>query len=165
MEENIRTFHEKLTGLDKIQLIPAVVLFCLGVVSIFSAGAGFEGKGSSFAARQLVWGILSVGAFLITVKIGHELFLQKAYLLYGVSIAVLLVMMVVGLSVKGSQRWIDLGLFRFQPVEFVKISLVLLLGKHLCRYPPKSFTSFLGGLLLPGLSVVLVLLQEHRQQR
>ncbi len=57
----------------------------------------------------------------------------------------LLSVMVLGLTVKGSQRWIDLGFFRFQPTEFVKITLVLVLAKHLCRYPPLDFSLFWGG--------------------
>lgn len=159
MEENVRTYGEKLAGLDKIQLIPALVLFGLGVLSIFSAGAGLDGRGGTFAARQILWGLLSAAAFLVTIKIGYEKFLQEAYLLYGLSLALLLALMVVGLNVKGSQRWIDLGFFRFQPVEFVKISLVLVLAKHLCRYPPVNPLSFLGALMLPGVSMVLVVLQ------
>lgn len=76
MEENVCTYGEKLAGLDKIQLIPALVLFGLGVLSIFSAGAGLDGRGGTFAARQLLWGLLSVAAFLVTIKIGYEKFLH-----------------------------------------------------------------------------------------
>ncbi len=159
MEETKRSLGESIAGLDKIQLFSVVLLFSLGVLSIFSAGAGFDGRGSSYATRQLLWGAVSVVAFLATLKIGYERFLREAYLLYGVSLLLLLSVIALGMTVKGSQRWIDLGFFRFQPTEFVKITLVLVLAKHLCRYPPLNFASFLGGLAVPALSGILVLIQ------
>jgi len=159
MEEKKLSLGESVAGLDKAQLFSVGALFLLGVLSIFSAGAGFEGRGVGFAVRQLLWGVVSMVAFLFTLKIGYEKFLREAYLLYGLSLVLLLSVMVLGLTVKGSQRWIDLGFFRFQPTEFVKITLVLVLAKHLCRYPPLDFFSFLGGLAVPALSGILVLVQ------
>lgn len=159
MEEKKLSLGESVAGLDKPQLFSVGALFLLGVLSIFSAGAGFEGRGAGFATRQLLWGAVSIAAFLLTLKIGYEKFLREAYLLYGLSLVLLLSVMALGLTVKGSQRWIDLGFFRLQPTEFVKITLVLVLAKHLCRYPPLNFLSFLGGLAVPALSGILVLIQ------
>jgi len=159
MEEKKLSLGESVAGLDKAQLFSVGALFLLGVLSIFSAGAGFEGRGAGFATRQLLWGAVSIAAFLLTLKIGYEKFLREAYLLYGLSLLLLLSVMALGLTVKGSQRWIDLGFFRLQPTEFVKITLVLVLAKHLCRYPPLNFLSFLGGLAVPALSGILVLIQ------
>ncbi|HOO88471.1 MAG TPA: FtsW/RodA/SpoVE family cell cycle protein, partial [Synergistales bacterium] len=159
MEEKKLSLGESVAGLDKAQLFSVGALFLLGVLSIFSAGAGFEGRGAGFATRQLLWGAVSIAAFLLTLKIGYEKFLREAYLLYGLSLVLLLSVMALGLTVKGSQRWIDLGFFRLQPTEFVKITLVLVLAKHLCRYPPLNFLSFLGGLAVPALSGILVLIQ------
>ena len=159
MEEKKLSLGESDAGLDKAQIYSVGALFQHGVLSIFSAGAGFEGRGAGFATRQLLWGAVSIAAFLLTLKIGYEKFLREAYLLYGLSLVLLLSVMALGLTVKGSQRWIDLGFFRLQPTEFVKITLVLVLAKHLCRYPPLNFLSFLGGLAVPALSGILVLIQ------
>ncbi len=160
MEEKNRTLGELAGRLDRIQILAAAALFVLGLLSIYSAGAGFEGKGGSYAGRQLLWGVLSSAAFLVVVRIGYERLLQEGYALYGLSLVLLLLsMLAVGMTVKGSQRWIDLGLFRFQPTEFAKIALILALAKHLCRYPPLKFASFLGGLAVAGLSGALVVIQ------
>jgi rod shape determining protein RodA len=159
MEEKRLSLLENLAVLDKTQLFSVFALFFLGVLAIFSAGAGFDGRGVNFASRQLVWGACSVVAFLVTLRIGYEKFLREAYLLYGISLLLLLSVMVLGMSVKGSQRWIDLGIFRFQPTEFVKITLILVLSKHVCRYPPVDLPSFLGAFAIAALSGILVLAQ------
>ena len=64
MEEKRLTLRENLASLDRLQFFSVLALFFLGVTSIFSAGAGFDGRGSGFAARQLLWGCLSASAFL-----------------------------------------------------------------------------------------------------
>jgi rod shape determining protein RodA len=51
--------------------------------------------------------------------------------LYGVLVALLVLVLVVGAAIRGSQRWIDLGFFQFQPSEFGKVLLVLFLAGFL----------------------------------
>lgn len=159
MEEKRLTLKENLASLDKVQLFPVLALFILGVLSIFSAGAGFHGKGGGFAIRQTVWGCVSVCAFLLTLKLGYAKLLSLAYPIYACALVLLFGVMMLGLAVKGAQSWFRIGFFSFQPAEFGKIALVLVLAKHLCRYPPVSLPSFLGGILLAALSGGLVLAQ------
>lgn len=159
MEEKRLSLRENLAGLDKLQLLPVVVLFFIGVASILSAGTGFEGRGAAFAGRQLLWGLLAAGAFMAVLQIGYERIFSRAYRIYAFALILLFGVMVLGLTVKGSQSWFHLGVLRFQPAEFGKIALIIVLAKHLCRYPPLSLSSFFGGLALAGLSGGLVLLQ------
>jgi rod shape determining protein RodA len=49
-------------------------------------------------------------------------------IVFGTMIALLLVVVVLGTEVRGSQRWLDLGFYRFQPSEFSKLLLVLFLA-------------------------------------
>jgi rod shape determining protein RodA len=159
MEEKRLTLRENLASLDRLQLFPALVLFFLGVASIFSAGAGFAGRGGGFAARQILWGCLSAVAYLGVLQVGYARFLSWAYRIYAFALVLLFGVMVLGMTVKGSQSWFHLGFFRFQPAEFGKIALILVLAKHFCRYPPLTLPSFLGGLALAGVSGWLVLVQ------
>ncbi|MDD2452420.1 MAG: rod shape-determining protein RodA [Synergistaceae bacterium] len=159
MEEKKHTLRENLASLDRIQFFSVLALYSLGVLSIFSAGAGWEGQGGGFAVRQLVWGAISAAAFLVTLQIGHGKFFSWAYRFYFFALILLFGVMLAGLTVKGSQSWFHFGFFRFQPAEFGKIALILVMAKHLCRYPPTGMASFLGSLALAGISGFLVLLQ------
>ncbi|MGI6784625.1 MAG: FtsW/RodA/SpoVE family cell cycle protein [Aminivibrio sp.] len=159
MEEKRPSLRENLAKLDKLQLIPVLILFFMGVAFIFSAGSGFEGRGASFAFRQLLWGGISAGAFMVVLQLGHARIFSWAYSIYGLALALLFGVMVLGMTVKGAQSWFHLGFFRFQPAEFGKVALILVLAKHLCRYPPLEAPGFLGGLALAALSAGLVFFQ------
>ncbi len=159
MEEKRPSLRENLTRLDKLQLIPVLVLFFLGVAFIFSAGAGFEGRGSSFAFRQILWGAISAAAFIVVLQVGYVRIFSWAYSIYIFALLLLFGVMILGMTIKGAQSWFHLGFFRFQPAEFGKVALILVLAKHLCRYPPLTGPGFIGGLALAALSGILVFLQ------
>jgi rod shape determining protein RodA len=53
-----------------------------------------------------------------------------AYLLFGASLTLLLLVLVVGKAGLGAQRWIRVGGFAFQPSEFAKLCLVLFLARY-----------------------------------
>ncbi|MGI6252719.1 MAG: rod shape-determining protein RodA [Aminivibrio sp.] len=159
MGEKRPSLRENLARLDKLQLIPVLILFFLGVAFIFSAGAGFDGRGSSFASRQILWGAISAAAYIMVLQLGYTRIFSWAYRIYTFALVLLFAVMALGLTVKGSQSWFHLGFFRFQPAEFGKVALILVLSKHLCRYPPVTGPAFAGSLALAALSGGLVLLQ------
>ena len=159
MEEKRLSLREKLAVLDKLQLLPVFLLFSLGILSIYSAGAGSAGEGMRFALRQLAWGGISAAAFLFVLHIGYARLFAVAYPIYMAALAVLFAVMILGMTVKGSQSWLSVGFLRFQPSEFGKAALVLVLAKHLCRYPPLTASSFFSALGFAGASGLLVLLQ------
>lgn len=113
MEEKRLSLRENLASLDRLQFLSVLALFFLGVASIFSAGAGFDGRGSGFAARQLLWGCLSAVAYLGVLQVGYARFLSWAYRIYAFALVLLFGVMVLGMTVKGSQSWFHLGFFRF----------------------------------------------------
>ena len=66
----------------------------------------------------------------MVVVFDYHLLLSLAYPLYGVSVALLLGVLLFGRSISGSQRWITIASFSFQPSELIKIALILALAKY-----------------------------------
>ncbi|HBD10762.1 MAG TPA: rod shape-determining protein RodA, partial [Porticoccaceae bacterium] len=61
---------------------------------------------------------------------------------------------------KGAQRWLDLGVFRFQPSEILKVAVPLMLSSYLGkRLLPPRFKYVVGALLMMALPAVMVGLQ------
>jgi rod shape determining protein RodA len=83
--------------------------------------------------------------------------MDLAYPIYGITLFMLLLTLFVSPEIKGAQRLIPLGFIRFQPSEFAKISLIIVVAKFLSRYPPLSIKPFMGGVGvgLPALFLVL----------
>jgi rod shape determining protein RodA len=85
--------------------------------------------------RQIVWFSISVMA-LFSASLIDWRFLRRTgsiFFLFVVSCVLLLFLFIVGSIFKGAQSWFDFGAFAFQPVDFVKIVLVLLLSKYFSR--------------------------------
>ncbi|MBQ7219839.1 MAG: rod shape-determining protein RodA [Synergistaceae bacterium] len=150
---------EDLALTDRIMLGSALMLSLWGVFCIYSAAAGAEGRGFDYAFRQAAWLMVSVIAMLGVMVFGHHKFLEGAYPLFGLMLLLLLLTDLLAPKVKGAQSWLGVGGVRFQPSEFAKIAIILMMSKFLSRYPPLDIKTFLAGLGVIMLPVLLVLIQ------
>lgn len=80
--------------------------------------------------KQLIWmGI----AFLVAVcvlLIQPRVFSNTSYIIYGVTLLLLVVTLFIGTVTNGGQSWIDFGAFKFQPSEFAKFATALIVAKY-----------------------------------
>ncbi len=99
-------------------------------------------------------------AFALLIVVAHvppHLFYRAAYPCYGLTVTLLVAVLLVGITVKGAQRWLDLGPFRFQPSELAKLSVPLAVVRLLADGPlPPTYgrLALAAGLLL--LPVLLI---------
>lgn len=102
--------------------IPTILLISLGVLVIYSSDP-------KLALQQLI--IAIIGLFLYWVVSFLDLRFYKEYIkyLYGFILFLLVIVFILGFETRGSLRWIPLGLFNFQPSEFIKPVIILLLAK------------------------------------
>jgi rod shape determining protein RodA len=149
-------FKEDVAALDKLLAGCVVLLVAWGTLCIFSAGSSAAGRGESYAVRQIGWGIVACGAYFTVVAVGYHRLMDFAYPLYGLVLILLCLTPWLAPEVKGAQRMLSLGFIRFQPSEFGKTALILVLAKFLARYPPFTLKTFLMGLGvgLPALFMV-----------
>lgn len=107
------------------------------------------------AAPDLVEGqLLRLGlAFATLIATAHlppYLFRRWAYPFYLATLALLAAVLLFGVTIKGAQRWLDLGLFRFQPAELAKLTVPVALARLLAEgeLPPDGKRFALAALLL-----------------
>jgi rod shape determining protein RodA len=106
-----------------------------GILTMNSFLPAQLGTGTNFFARQIIWLFVSVGVFFVASQIDWR-FLRRSstiVILFVVSSFLLLLLFILGSVFKGAQSWFNLGAFAFQPVDFVKLALVLLLAKYFSR--------------------------------
>lgn len=155
----------RLKAIDPMVALPPVLLFFVGLATIYSATAGKGGVLGTLVYRQSVWGLAAVCAFLAAFSIGHERFFKWSIFLYGAVLAVLLLVFVLGTVSRGAQSWINVGRFlnigavTLQPSETGKVALALVLASLLHRYPPVTVRRFLGALGFSAVAAGLVLVQ------
>lgn len=112
-----------------------IIFFLLSVLSIYTA-RNFIST-SHITIKQFIFYILGIGLLYIGYRF-KDLIIKHAFLWYiGLNI-LLLFLLFFGISVNGSKCWIFLGPFSFQPSEFMKLSLIILLSKVADKYYRKK---------------------------
>lgn len=120
----------KKSYIDWFALGAALLLALLGALTMNS----FTGE-DPFFERQLIWILVGTGVFFIASTVDWR-FLRRsgvAAALYAAVIVPLLILLAVGTVMKGARSWFDLGAFALQPVEFVKLALIIVLAKYFSR--------------------------------
>lgn len=145
------------SGFDLGFFLPMVALTALGLLGIYAADVG---TGQSFFLRQFVWAVLGLIAFFLVFNIPYERYRQYAEHIYGVNLILLAVTLALGMTMRNTRGWISLLGVNFQFSETAKISMTLLLAKHLASYEgsmdrPKDFLPPVAILLAPMLLILL----------
>ncbi len=123
--------------LSRLDFNFAFVIFALnviGLINLYSATHGLFSKDRmDLFWMQLAWLSLGWSVYLGITLIDYKIFLRGAYILYGLNLAALVAVEFVGKTSLGATRWLDLGFFRYQPSETMKLVTVLVLARILSR--------------------------------
>lgn len=107
-----------------------LALNLIGLINLYSATHGLFSKDKmDLFWMQLAW--LSVGwsIYLGVTLVDYKFFTRIAYVLYGINVGALIFVEFFGKTSYGATRWIDLGFFRYQPSETMKLVMVLVLAR------------------------------------
>ena len=107
----------------------ALGLVIIGLLTVYSATT-VPGAHQGLWLKQLLWAFLAVAAAWLVVAVPFRIFDSLAWPAYVVSVVLLAAVLVVGTSVMGAKRWLDLGPLRFQPSELAKIATVWVLARR-----------------------------------
>jgi rod shape determining protein RodA len=81
-----------------------------------------------YVYRQLIFAVVGTVGMIGVLFVDPEYYRRYRKVLYAGLIFLLLLVMVMGTDARGSTRWISLGFFQFQPSEFGKLLLAIVLG-------------------------------------
>ena len=152
---------------DRVDILFLVILLLLlgiGLTMLYSASyaqseydTGYT-ISTRYLQKQAVCAAIGLVAMVMLSRIPAEFWLQFAWPLYGISIVLLLSVLVVGESVNGARRWINIAGLQFQPSEIAKFTMIVLFarltkgfgsGARQFRYGVLGFGAALLGILVP----------------
>ncbi len=132
---------------------PLFVTVCaialMGVVNLYSATSATPAL-TSLYIQQIYWLSLGAAVAVLVAAVDYRHLERYAWAAYGSGIVLLVLVFLVGRSIRGSQRWIPIGSFSLQPSELMKLLLVVALAKYL-HDDPKTEGRTLKDLIVPGL--------------
>ena len=124
--------------------ITAIAL--LGLLILYSA----SGQNFAMARGQFLRFLLGLVAMLILARVAPKYLRMFAPWVYVVGVLLLVIVAIVGDVGKGAQRWLDLGIIRFQPSEMMKLAVPMMCAwfLHERPLPPDLKYLFILGVLI-----------------
>jgi rod shape determining protein RodA len=150
----------KLRDFDWLIAVLAILIVCFGAWEIRNAQPT-----ETYWQKQLIGLGIALVAMLAIAFSDYRRLVEIAPILYVLGLGLLMIVLVpgIGMRVNGQQCWIKLpaGLGQFQPSEFVKIPVVLMLARYYGKHRTGRLTwkEFFIGCLILGLPMGLILLE------
>lgn len=113
-------------------VLAAALLIAIGIAFVLSAGyRGDEQPVMGYYERQLAWAAIGGVLFLVFARVDYSVLLRRAWWIYLMAIALMLLVFVPGLGVRmyGATRWIEFHGVRMQPSEVMKLAMILVLAR------------------------------------
>ncbi len=157
----------KVTTRERWDLATPVALLGLGLIGVIFI---YSAQLSNTALHkvwlmQLIWLSLGAGVYVMVSLIDYRFWLSVSHWFYAACMLPLVLVLIPGLGHEsgGSQRWINLGFFSYQPSETAKIAVLLIVASILIRNQVGTMTQSLGVLgklaLAAGVPMLLILIQ------
>ena len=141
-----------------------LLLLLVGLTMLYSASfaqseydTGYQSS-TRYLNKQALCAAVGLAAMWAFSRIPTQVWYRLAWPVYGVSIALLLSVLVIGEEVNGAKRWINLAGIQFQPSEVAKFAMILLFARltrefgpdaKIFRYGVLGFGAALMGILVP----------------
>lgn len=98
-------------------------IILIGLTSLMSVGFGFF-------AKQVIFMSVFMSVAILIATLNIRIIYKLSYLAYFATIILLFCVFFVGDVAMGARRWLDLGIVKLQPSEFIKIGIVLTLARY-----------------------------------
>lgn len=137
-----------------IPLLVILAIICMtGLFVLYSA----SGQSLYLVKRQAVFMLFGFIAMITVAQFPVRFWERWAIAFYIGGLVALVAVMFYGVGAKGAQRWLDLGVTRFQPSELMKVAVPMMVSSFLGkRYIPPSFQHIFISLVLILLPVLLI---------
>jgi len=163
--------YRKSPGMDKPFLLLTLLLLLIGVVMVFSASfasAYYEsGEPLRIFQRQLVFAVIGTAMMIVVSYVRVKTISRWSTHLLLISIAMLILVLIVGIRVNGAKRWLgipgDYTSLRFQPSEIAKLAVVLSFAQIACKFGRTRMKTFKYGVAPFAAITVTIFILLYRE--
>lgn len=141
IKNQAQTITEKLANISFSYVLFITILAFIGIIVLYSAA---NGHWKPWAINQLVRFAMGFALMIVLALTDIRIFMRYAYVFYFAVLALLIIVEVGGHIGMGAQRWINLGFFKLQPSELMKIALVLVLARYFHASSLQDILTFRG---------------------
>ena len=121
------SFSQKLKQLNWMLIFLIVTLASIGFLMLYSAGGG---NVRPWLLKQLIFFCIFFALMIMIAVTDIKIWLKTSYLLYGVALAMVIIVNIMGHNAMGATRWFRIGSFTIQPSEIMKVCTVFALARY-----------------------------------
>lgn len=148
--------NAKAVAIDYPILGSAFLLILAGLTCLYSISTGSERSlFQTGFGRQVVWFFLGTGLIVAVLAIPLQWIFRGVYFFYGLSLVLLVLVFFIGKE--KIHRWINVGIFHFQPSELAKIATLLALARFFSKEKILGWKRLLGTLGLVMVPIILII--------
>ena len=131
----------------------------LSVIGILVVGSAK----SSLQSKQILGVVIGMVAMIVVSLIDYMWIINFYWVLYVLSIIMLVAVKLFGENVNGATRWIKIGFLQFQPSEVAKILLIIFFAKFLMEHEEEVSDKFtlIKYAVLAGIPLALILIEPN----
>ena len=147
-----------LRRLDWVLLVIVALLLSLSLIMLFSISSA---GGTDYFTRQAVAVGLGLAILLFVATLDYKHIERYSTFIYFLTLAVLLTVLLFGVTVRGTAGWLSFGFFQVQPVELAKVTLIIFLASFISKKRSElgEWTRLIVSLFLTAAIIFLVLKQ------
>lgn len=155
MKAALRRIERLGSNFDWVFLLILISICGCGLVVLSSAGYDPDVNTSRAMQKQAISMVLGFCAFFLGCFCSTNFWRRSAWFIYAGCLVLLVVIFMTGVVAGGARRWLDLGFFRAQPSEFMKIGVILALARVLSSESAPSDGYSLKTLILPAITLAI----------
>lgn len=148
-------------------VVSTILLAVVGIIFIYSASSYSSllsfGDSFFFVKKQAIAFAAGIILMIVGAKINLQLLIKFKWIIYIISLALLVLILIPGLGVEsyGATRWLNLGFITIQPSEIAKFALMIFLAAYLQENPPTALKKMLVPLLCGIIMCLLIILEPN----
>ncbi len=145
--------------LDTYLFLGVILLIAMGLVILYSASS----QSHVIIGQQILHISIAFAVMLLFAQVPPRLYQSLAGWLYGIGVLLLIAVLLVGHTGKGAERWLNLGIVRFQPSEIMKLALPLFLASYFHKmHLPLNNRSVVLAIIIIFIPALLVVKQPDQ---
>lgn len=138
---------------DLLLVFILVLISALGLVIFHSA----SGANSSFLHKQIIRLGIGFAVMFVMAQVPPAAFQRISPVLYTIGSILLMLVLVIGDTGKGAQRWLVIAGFRFQPSEIMKIAMPMIIAWYIAKFSlPPHLKQIVVSLILISIPTILI---------
>ena len=132
--------------LDLPLLLGLLILCCVSLIILYSAG----GENINLLISQSLRMLVAFTVMIVIAQLRPDVLFRWSPYIFSIGLIMLILVLLVGYTGKGAQRWLNLGFMRFQPSELMKLAVPMMVAWVLTRkpLPPNLLTLIIASLVL-----------------